>query len=810
MNMKRRTALFFLISLTLIIHAEAPAAYYSSCIGKSGQALLKALAQKIGPHTNVGYDGLWDVYRTSDVRPDGTLWDIYSTKQWPANFTRCGNYSVVGDCVNREHSLPKSWWGGGKADQYSDAFHLYPTDGKVNGQRSNYPFGECAGGSSLSSNGNVKPLGRLGSSTFTGYTGTVFEPDDEYKGDLARSYFYMAAAYNDLVSGWRSGNGSAVFDGNSYPVFTSWTQALLLKWARQDQVSEKESNRNEAIYAHQHNRNPFIDHPELIEYIWGEKVGTPWYPGENSDPSFILPLNDSDINLGLVATNIPRSVTVTLQSQNLTEPVTASATGNFSVTPASIPASQANAGTILTVTANSPTAGDAEGILTLRSGNALCTVNLMAEVTDGMPLTVTSRTDQGFTLGWVNLHASTPGTRYTLLLKQGPQDVPGYPLQVEAAAESYTLTGLDPSTEYTVTLTDIPGSIIAPTLTVRTADPVPYVYVLFDGTLHFDAIATEPSEVAELLIETENIDSDLSIQVDEPFQISTDKSSWDTYTTLAPEEDRFYLRIHASTPGEYSTSITVQAGTLVFDDATATATVKKPSSKPTEFLEDWEGVERPNETVPTYSSATFEGTMCRWAVSDGGFGTGSQDTNFNGTTVLRMGKTSASSITMAEDKDTGLGTVTFDASKWPSSSEATATVALQYSTDSGITWTTATTFQISPTVSTSYTYTIDCDKPARIRLQQTSGARWLVDNIAITDCTPLGAVNDLDYHTWDAYCLSGQLIIESRDTQRTLSVYSVEGINMFSGNVSPSASLTLPHGLYIVTDGNFSRRVLIK
>ena len=92
--------------------AEVPAGYYSSCEGKSGQALLKALYEKISSHTNVGYDGLWEVYRKSDVRADGGLWDIYSTKQWGSNFTRCGNYSVIGDCVNREHSLPKSWWGG--------------------------------------------------------------------------------------------------------------------------------------------------------------------------------------------------------------------------------------------------------------------------------------------------------------------------------------------------------------------------------------------------------------------------------------------------------------------------------------------------------------------------------------------------------------------------------------------------------------------------------------------------------------------------------------------------------------------------
>lgn len=104
---------------------------------------------------------------------------------------QCGQYSTLGDCYNREHSFPKSWFND-DSPMVSDAFHIYPTDGKVNSQRNNYPYGECANGTTLSPNGKVKALGKLGTSTFPGYSGTVFEPDDEYKGDFARSYFYMA------------------------------------------------------------------------------------------------------------------------------------------------------------------------------------------------------------------------------------------------------------------------------------------------------------------------------------------------------------------------------------------------------------------------------------------------------------------------------------------------------------------------------------------------------------------------------------------------------------------------------------------
>ena len=218
-----------------------PSGYYDSCKGKSGAALLTALCNKISSHTTVSYNGLWDLYRSSDVDDNGKIWDMYSTKRWNAG-EKCGSYSKVGDCYNREHSLPKSWFDDA-SPMYSEAYHIYPTDGKVNGQRSNYPFGECENGTTLSSSNGVKALGRLGKSTFPGYSGTVFEPDDQYKGDFARSYFYMAACYNDRISSWHSD----AMAGNKYPAFKEWTVNLLLKWHREDPVSKKELDRNEAV-----------------------------------------------------------------------------------------------------------------------------------------------------------------------------------------------------------------------------------------------------------------------------------------------------------------------------------------------------------------------------------------------------------------------------------------------------------------------------------------------------------------------------------------------------------------------------------
>lgn len=257
----------FSLVFSLIIAAQPPSGYYDKALGKS-EAQLKITLYSIisSGYVTKSYDYLYTIYATSDVTSDGKVWDMYSTCTWTPGQKQCGNYSVVCDCYNREHSIPQSWFSS-RSPMVSDAFHVYPTDGKVNGQRGNYPFGECANGTTLS-----RGKGKLGSSTFEGYSGTVFEPDDEYKGDFARTYFYFATRYENIMTTI----GGESFNNAIYPAFTTWSQNLFLKWHRQDPVSQKEIVRNNAIYAHQKNRNPFIDNPELAEFIWGNQKGKAW------------------------------------------------------------------------------------------------------------------------------------------------------------------------------------------------------------------------------------------------------------------------------------------------------------------------------------------------------------------------------------------------------------------------------------------------------------------------------------------------------------------------------------------------------
>ncbi|MBF4493291.1 endonuclease [Flavobacterium sp. MR2016-29] len=267
--MKKNYFLFLLVFVTAGF-AQIPSGYYTTATG-TGYTLKTQLYNIIKGHTDNGYAGLYTTYQTSDVdnfyENDGTVLDIYSENPSgtdPYNYStgttqRCGNYSVEGDCYNREHIIPQSVFNE-QSPMVADAHFITPTDGKVNGMRSNYPHGTVSAATYTSQNGS-----KLGSSSVSGYSGTVFEPVNAFKGDIARMYFYFATRYENTVSGY----SYAMFDGSSNKVFTTAFLNVLLAWNAQDPVSAREIARNNAIYARQGNRNPYIDHPEYVTQIWG-------------------------------------------------------------------------------------------------------------------------------------------------------------------------------------------------------------------------------------------------------------------------------------------------------------------------------------------------------------------------------------------------------------------------------------------------------------------------------------------------------------------------------------------------------------
>jgi endonuclease I len=241
-----------------------PAGYYLSAEGKTGTVLQQALHDIIDNHTELSYAALWTALTRTDKKADGTVWDMYSdipggTPSYIFVFgqDQCGNYSKEGDCYNREHSFPKSWFND-LTPMYTDLHHIVATDGLVNNKRGNYPFGVTSSATWTSTNGS-----KLGYSSWPGYTGLIFEPINNYKGDFARIILYMAVRYFGEDAGWP---GSDMVTG-SQP--KEWAIKMLMEWNTIDPVSQKEKDRNDSVFLIQANRNPFIDNLSYANLIWG-------------------------------------------------------------------------------------------------------------------------------------------------------------------------------------------------------------------------------------------------------------------------------------------------------------------------------------------------------------------------------------------------------------------------------------------------------------------------------------------------------------------------------------------------------------
>lgn len=279
--MKQITSILLSLLVGMTALADIPIGYYTNANGKSDEALMTALEGIVYTHTELGYDDLWKAFNTTDMGDDGYYIDMYSTCKYNYKSTHVGNAKYVGQGLNREHSFPKSWFGGEIMPMFTDLTMIIPTDAYVNQRRSNYPYGVCNGPdvvTYVNEELGVSMLGKLGKSTYDGYSAKVFEPDDEYKGDFARIYFYMVTCYKSDVQNW-PGCDQLDYQDNQYKAFSDWSIQMLMEWHRADPVSQKELIRNEGVYEKQGNRNPFVDHPELAEYIWGTKQNTAWTDG---------------------------------------------------------------------------------------------------------------------------------------------------------------------------------------------------------------------------------------------------------------------------------------------------------------------------------------------------------------------------------------------------------------------------------------------------------------------------------------------------------------------------------------------------
>ena len=332
--------------------ADMPRDYYPNFLeGKNGAELKTELHNLLKNHTRLPYGSrdynqiacTWTVFKKSDVRPNKKVWDMYSNNSY--NFSN-GAGATKG--MNIEHSVPKSWWGDAYDETATpltrfkfvgsyDLHHLTPSDADANMAKSNYPLGVVD--SPSFDNGVTK----VGTGQANGRATNLFEPADEYKGDFARMYLYFVTCYQDYS--WKS-SALSMFAQNSYPTLNAYGQSLLLKWHRQDPVSQKEIDRNNAVYSFQGNRNPFIDYPNMVEYIWGDSTNYEFsFSGQSTSAPSISISNDK-IEFGYIGTETSKDKEIYIKGKNLTTDITAKLlnndSGDFSLGMSNLPAHELN------------------------------------------------------------------------------------------------------------------------------------------------------------------------------------------------------------------------------------------------------------------------------------------------------------------------------------------------------------------------------------------------------------------------------------------------------------------------------------
>lgn len=319
--MKNRFSAILSVVMMMVVGMSAwaaiPANYYQSVNKTSGATMKARLKELVRNHREISsYNDLPSYFEKTDViekrlsTGDYGLcwWDMYSDKPVLVSIRFGAN-------MNREHSFPKSWWGGNdRVPAYIDLFHMYPSEAKANQAKSNWPLGEVE--SAVFDNGRVK-VGKAIPAHRTS-ADKVFEPSDEYKGDFARTYMYMVTCYGDY--NWNSSYMWMLSSETSqYLSLSKYAVDLLLEWHKLDPVSQKELDRNEVVYSIQGNRNPFIDHPEFADYIWGDKAGTP-YEDTSTEINKMLfsPVRDQPVSFDAIALGDTETTVLKVRGQDLT------------------------------------------------------------------------------------------------------------------------------------------------------------------------------------------------------------------------------------------------------------------------------------------------------------------------------------------------------------------------------------------------------------------------------------------------------------------------------------------------------------
>ena len=751
----RSKILPLLLALSAALSAQEQ--YYRKAEGLRGQRLKEALHDLIQPATVLGYGGgvgkTWSGFWQTDQMDDLQVRDRYSNtlRRFNTDMT-----AVAG--MNIEHIWANSWWGHERNNAFCDLFNLFPADASANGRKSNNPIGVVDG--TVAYTNGVTKVGKSSSYRPDSLI-TAWEPADQWKGDFARTYFYMATCYSHMTSLWTTTEGLLTVDPASPLLMRPWVYNLMLQWAEADPVDIIEQQRCDAVCEIQGNRNPFVDFPELCHYIWGDKADEQFYASEEHGPEIFEPAASEEIDFGLHPLSRPFSRKLQVRGRGMDGGAELSVSGNgFTLSKTSLSADEISQGTDVIVTVVPDEEAGYIGLLTLTGSGYVQQTPLWVDFIDGIPAypatdVVCSVSSRRFNANWMNYQ---PGALYTLSVYT--KDANGTPKAFATYTTSdttYQVKNVQASTVYyyKVSIAEEDGTTLnSNEVAVEMPDVAP-VFAVSTEDIAFTATPGNPSTPSAVGITLLAVPKYVtSVSTSSPFELSTDGDVWTEELTVSGQNPSFLVRFAgAPDEGDYAGEVIVSTEGL--DDKVISLSCNVDAAK--SFFEDFD-----TGSKGAYAAAEVICSAASWELSNALL---AADPNaITGKCVRMKGYvktgstiTTPAHVMMTTDKVNGCDSLWFHAGSY--GSDTGVKMSVSFSTDGGETWTRIAS-QIQVGEMKRYGFKINRDGPIRIKFESenTGNKRVNIDNVQMSDWddpTSLPGIRTMQTPAQGTYRLDG-------------------------------------------------------
>ncbi len=736
----RSKVLFLLITFCSSLLAQEQ--YYRKAEGLRGTQLKEALHDLIQPSYVLAYGGgvgkTWTGFWYTDQMENMQVRDRYS------NVVRYLNpdMSAVSN-MNIEHIWANSWWGHVKNNAYCDLFNLYPADATANGRKSNNPIGIVDG--TVSYTNGVTKVGKSSSYRADSLI-TAWEPADQWKGDFARTYFYMATCYSHMTSLWTTTEGLLTVDPNSPLLMRPWVYNLMLEWAEADPLDEIEQQRCDAIYEIQGNRNPFVDYPELCYYIWGNKSDEQFYCSEEHGAEIFVPAASEEINFGLHPLSRPFSAKVQVRGRGLNEGANLSVGDEtFALDKTSISANDIHEGTDVSVSVSPTEEGTYTTMLLLEGSGYVQQTPLTVSFVDGIPAypatdIVCAVSSRRFNANWMNYQ---PDATYTLNVYT--KDANGQPKTFgtyTTTDTTYQVKNVLANTTYYYKVSIIKAgqpTINSNEVKVEMPEVAP-VFSVSTEDIAFTATPGKPSAPAQVSVTAMAVPKYvMEVSTSAPFEISSDGETWSQELTLKGQNVSFFVRFGGGIEeGDYEGEVIVS--TEGMDDKIISVSCNVDATK--SFFEDFETGTKGAYAVAevTCNAATWEMSNALLAGDDNALD--KKCVRMKGYVKTGSTITTPAHIMMTTDKVNGCDSLWFYAGSYGNDTGVKMTVS--YSIDAGKTWTNVVT-SLPVGEMKRYGYKINMDGNIRLKFESenTGNKRVNIDNVQMSDWEDPTSIQDL-------------------------------------------------------------------